>query len=114
MIATSPRTIFAPGHEDLFKKVLPLYGKKCHAVQDHSAARDRAIFKALREHPLTTGGDLAVLMCVTRDSVYAKLQTLYKLKHIDYIFEPYSDKNPIRYKKWFVVEDGMEWKGGKS
>jgi len=114
MNAYGPRTTFAPGYDGLFKKALTKYGRKCSPVQDHSVARDRAVFKTLREHPLTTGGDLAVLMGVTRNSIYAKLHILYKLEHVDYRFEAYSDRNPIRYKKWFVVEEDMKWTGGAS
>ena len=137
----TPRTFFAPGFTDLFGGIAKPYKKrKWPATQNQEDIEDKAIFRFLRANPMLTATQIAELMCESTDTVYWRLRAnpmltatqiaelmcestdtvywrlrmLFKMEFVDYRFEPLSDTEPRKYKKWFVVEEDMEWRGGKS
>jgi len=111
----TPRTFFAPGFTDLFGGIAkPHKKRKWPATQNQEDIEDKAIFRFLRANPMLTATQIAELMCESTDTVYWRLRMLFKMEFVDYRFEPLSDTEPRKYKKWFVVEEDMEWRGGKS
>ena len=107
------KTTFAPGYPDLFGGIANPYRPPVRlelTFRQSVEQQSSELIDFIRKNPFLHANEIAEKMGVSRDSVYWKIRSLYKMKILDQHYKKCDDG--VKRKQWFYVEPGMKWSEG--